>query len=173
MNTFLDPVELSLTSKGKRFLNLLIDSFIYYFVNLYMVTPLLSILIISSNGLGGIASNTENLWVLYIIYYVFTILIYSLYFGLQEYLFKGRTIGKFITGTTVVTLSGENPTFKVYLIRALCRCIPFEPFSFFGDTGWHDSISKTRVVNTSDFMLNKIKYNSIDQIGQIGAESTS
>ncbi|MBI3228654.1 MAG: RDD family protein [Burkholderiales bacterium] len=58
----------------------------------------------------------------------------------------GRTPGKFVCGTKVVTDDGEAPSTGTILKRSLCRFIPFEPLSFFGQRGWHDSISKTRVV---------------------------
>jgi uncharacterized RDD family membrane protein YckC len=59
----------------------------------------------------------------------------------------GRTLGKFISGTYVVTADGLKPDFLTILGRTLCRFIPFEPLSFlFGDLGFHDRFSKTRVV---------------------------
>jgi hypothetical protein len=41
-----------------------------------------------------------------------------------------------------------RPPFGTMVLRSLCRLIPFEPFSFLGSDarGWHDSITKTRVV---------------------------
>jgi uncharacterized RDD family membrane protein YckC len=58
----------------------------------------------------------------------------------------GADAGKLLFGTFVVSASGAKPAFGQIVKRTLCRYIPFEPFSFFGETGWHDSISKTRVV---------------------------
>lgn len=72
-----------------------------------------------------------------------------LYFGyhfLMEHFF-GRTIGKFITKTKVVTINGDKPNTKTLFIRNICRLIPLDNFSFlFGEYGWHDSISDTRVI---------------------------
>jgi uncharacterized RDD family membrane protein YckC len=58
--------------------------------------------------------------------------------------------GKLITGTRVVTESGEVPTARQILIRTVVRFVPFEAFSFLGSsgTGWHDTWSGTRVVRT-------------------------
>lgn len=53
----------------------------------------------------------------------------------METLTKGRSIGKFITGTQVVTLDGETPTANVFLKRSFCRIIPLNAFSFFGENG--------------------------------------
>ena len=59
-----------------------------------------------------------------------------------------RTPAKFILGTVVIMEDGSKPPFGKIVVRTLCRFIPFEPFSFFGERGWHDSISDTRVVST-------------------------
>jgi len=59
----------------------------------------------------------------------------------------GRTPGKWVTKTRVVTVDDERPTLRHILIRTLVRFIPFEPFSFlFSARGWHDRWSETRVV---------------------------
>jgi uncharacterized RDD family membrane protein YckC len=58
-----------------------------------------------------------------------------------------RTPGKLVCGTIVVTQEGTKPSFGCIALRTVCRFIPFEPFSFFGERGWHDGISKTYVVS--------------------------
>ncbi|MDF2384838.1 ATP-binding cassette domain-containing protein [Nostoc ellipsosporum NOK] len=66
--------------------------------------------------------------------------------------FTGRTIGKFLTGTSVyVTHNGARPSWKTILLRSLCRHIPFEPLSLIArrPTGWHDSLVNTVVANAS------------------------
>ena len=62
----------------------------------------------------------------------------------------GRTVGKLITGTRVVTVDGRTPRFLQIVGRTFARLIPFEAFSFFGalGVGWHDSFSNTRVIRT-------------------------
>jgi uncharacterized RDD family membrane protein YckC len=57
-----------------------------------------------------------------------------------------RTPGKLVLGTVVVGQQGDKPGFGQVVGRTLCRFIPFEAFSFFGEEGWHDSIPKTQVV---------------------------
>jgi uncharacterized RDD family membrane protein YckC len=73
---------------------------------------------------------------------------FAYYVGMEAS--TGKTVGKYVTGTQVVTEDGEQPSGGTIFIRTLCRIIPFEPFSFFGSTprGWHDNLSKTRVVKT-------------------------
>jgi uncharacterized RDD family membrane protein YckC len=69
------------------------------------------------------------------------------YYLLMEGLY-GRTLGKFITGTRVVTESGGRPTFGQIFKRTWLRDIPLEAFSFFGARpGWHDRWSRTRVIS--------------------------
>lgn len=62
----------------------------------------------------------------------------------------GKTPGKMIVGTRVVTTTGGEPSFGQCLGRTFARCVPFEPFSFFGDdaVGWHDRWTSTRVIRT-------------------------
>ena len=59
----------------------------------------------------------------------------------------GRTAGKLVAGTKVVSATGGTPSFGQITGRSLVRLIPFEPFSFiFANRGWHDRWSGTRVV---------------------------
>ena len=89
-----------------------------------------------------------------------------IYFTL-EFLTKGRSIGKFITKTRVVLEDGSNPTALDYLKRSFSRIIPFEAFSFLGaeGRGWHDTISKTYVVDIARFDAKKVAEDQLDQIG--------
>lgn len=142
-------------NKGLRFLNYLIDSF--------FVLICLSIILIIVELLFSIFSiyiSSENL-LFNIFIYVALVIIYFLI----EFLTKGRSLGKFITGTKVVMIDGTEPTTKDYFTRNLCRLIPFDAFTFLGENGWHDKISKTTVVRKKAFEDEMFKNNSIDQIG--------
>ena len=114
-----------LASKSIRAFNFLIDTLIvsgiYYFIE--------------SNI--GFQNSSTSFVVIFIIYYVFS-----------EYL-TGKTIGKYITKTTVITDSGKKLTFIKALGISISRLIPFEPLSCLLNTkayGWHDSLSKTIVI---------------------------
>lgn len=128
-------------SRGKRFLNMIIDTITFYgivlgigfaagFASVYY-PPALEIF----EGLQG-----------YLVVYG----IYGAYYITME-LTIGRTLGKILTNTRVFTQQDTPPTFGQILGRTAARLIPFEPFSFLGSTGsgWHDSLSKTKVVDTS------------------------
>ncbi|RDC66424.1 RDD family protein [Adhaeribacter pallidiroseus] len=73
-------------------------------------------------------------------------LLFSYYVLLEG--ITGRSLGKLVTGTKVVTLEGEEPSLNTIVKRTLCRLIPFEAFSFLtsNQSGWHDRFSKTMVV---------------------------
>lgn len=62
----------------------------------------------------------------------------------------GKTPGKMVVGTRVVTTTGGEPSFGQCIGRTFARCVPFEPFSFFGAeaVGWHDRWTNTRVIRT-------------------------
>ena len=129
-------IESRLASGGKRFANSLIDVLFFYFL-VFVVSLFLAFAgNLSESDMDGIGFN--------LIFITF----YLLYFTLFE-LFTGKTIGKFITKTHVVKEDGEKLDFKTAFIRSLCRIIPFDAFSFLGGkaVGWHDTFSKTRVIN--------------------------
>lgn len=157
MNNFLDPVEFSMASKGLRFANYLIDVILFRILS-YGIGYALGMFLINTSIMDN-----QIVFTLFVI--LFELVLFVFYFALQEFLMKGRTIGKFITGTKVVLIDGNDPEFNAYLIRSVSRLVPFEQFSFFGEIGWHDAWSKTRVVNVREFQENRYKFNSIDQIG--------
>jgi uncharacterized RDD family membrane protein YckC len=63
------------------------------------------------------------------------------------------TFGKLLTNTRVISANGKICSPAQIFIRTLCRCIPFDGISFLftNGIGWHDSISKTRVIAKSQF----------------------
>lgn len=132
------------SSNWKRFLNLIVDSvfyiIVYYFLYLLMVT----VLIVSfPHYLSTLQRDVTELMGM-----LLNVLLNISFYTLMEYFSGGRSLGKLLTKTKIVTLDGAKPSFNNCLIRSLSRCIPFESFSFFGnvDKGWHDSLSNTRVV---------------------------
>ncbi len=152
-----------LAPKGKRFLNYIIDFIIKMIIGV---------------GVGiliGIISNLTDNYGLYDFFiesesrladYIFGFIITFIYYNIFETL-TSRTIGKYITQTKVVLIDGSKPKFDEILIRTLCRFIPFNAFSFLGDgRGWHDSLSKTYVVDVNKFENKHHAFNNLEQIGQ-------
>ena len=82
--------------------------------------------------------------------FLISILIYFLYYFLQEYFFQ-KTIGKFITKTVVIsTHENKKYFFWQIILRTIIRCIIIDIVSYlFSDKGFHDLLSKTQTVKTS------------------------
>lgn len=128
-----DP-EMYLASAGNRFANFLLDR-----IGVYLFMMIIFTITDSGFFYNGVLSNIAT---------IFIIIAFLGYWVGFEYFF-GKTPAKFITRTRVVTIDGKKPTFLTIVARTLCRFIPFEPFSFLDGEpiGWHDSITKTRVVS--------------------------
>jgi uncharacterized RDD family membrane protein YckC len=124
--------EYEYASAWKRLANYIIDKII--------IQVLYYLSIICLQFIPGLMRETN--WIIIPFYFG----IHGAYYILLEYL-NGKTIGKYITDTSVLHESGKNPSLKNIIIRSLCRHIPFEGFSYIGGTaGWHDLVSKTTVV---------------------------
>lgn len=93
-------------------------------------------------GLAALeALNGAKWWGIYLAFYI------TYYVSFE--VITGRTLGKVLTGTRVVTTSGQELSIHTALVRTLCRLIPLEPMSFsLGETWWHDSLSRTQVVRS-------------------------
>lgn len=129
----------------KRLLNLAIDSIVigatanlfFYFYLGYIPA--------SGDYSGSIFLNISAL------------VIYLLYYSLMEG-FTGRTLGKYITQTKVMTEADfARPRYVNCLFRSLGRLIPLEPFSFFTKrpTGLHDIVGSTIVTDSGITYQNK------------------
>lgn len=92
--------------------------------------------------------------------------LYLTYYFISEALGQ-RTVGKLITGTKVVMEDGTKPPAAAIALRSLCRLIPFEYFTFFGEysRGWHDSFSKTFTVDVKRFKAAMALKSSFEEIG--------
>lgn len=136
--------SLLVPSLGQRFLNYLLDSIFIYFIS-FVVLIILGFVsaIISRDLLFVLQSHPDILG--YIVYF----LVYFAYYIFFESN-TGKTIAKFYTKTSVRTVDGVALTYKRIIIRTLCRLIPFDAISFFfldDNKGWHDTVSKTKVVS--------------------------
>ena len=131
-------------STGKRFANLLIDRVACVVVE-GGVGAAVGLLERYGFITGGVAWFQNNSWLENML---FGLAITLGYYTVCERA-VGRTLGKLVTGTKVITTEGTRPTLKQILGRSLARCVPFEPFSFLGGlpSGWHDRWSGTCVVD--------------------------
>jgi len=123
-------------SVGQRLTNYLIDVLIYYaiLVILGIVAGMMSPEVFLEEGEG------ELIW------YLVAIITLVAYYTLTEGS-SGKTLGKRITRTQVISEDGESISYKTALLRTLCRMVPLEPLSiFFGGGMWHDRWTRTKVV---------------------------
>jgi len=117
---FLDNIpkvsDFKKASQQKRTINFFVDLVLY--VSIIFLLSLISIFafgIMIFRGTWGT---------------VFIILGYAVYYWSVEMSFNGKTFGKTITKTKVVTHTGERPDFVDYFIRSICRLIPIDFISF-------------------------------------------
>jgi uncharacterized RDD family membrane protein YckC len=128
-------------SKSKRFANYVVDRIVIFGLA-YAGGYVIGMLKVASIDMPydlllamGTAGNYVVGYFMFLFYYV-----------VMEGAF-GLTLGKLVTGTRVVNGMGAKPSWGTILGRSFARIVPFEPFSFFGNTGWHDSWTETRVVD--------------------------
>jgi len=146
-------------SLSQRFLNLLIDT-LMQLILFFMVL----VFIVANAEANGDKSFINKLETNTILQYTITTCIALLYYNICE-VFTARTVGKLFTQTIVVDENGEKPNHETILIRSLCRLIPFNALSFLGISGrgWHDTISKTYVVNKKLLVEKKRLFDALEQ----------
>jgi uncharacterized RDD family membrane protein YckC len=132
-------------SMGKRFLNYLIDVIVFgvlIFIALMVIAtfnPQLIETLIKKNETGDL-SFVQQLLIQ---------VIYGTYMFIVEALFKGKSLGKLITGTRAVKQDGSPLMLREAQLRGLCRMVPFNAFSALGSPSfpWHDRWTKTYVID--------------------------
>jgi len=132
-----------MASQGKRFLNYLLDLvFIVIFILVFYFILGIILALVAPSTLSDMEEGNKLLQ--YLVSFIVSMIYYTSFEAVT-----GKSIAKYITKTKVVTEIGEKPNFKMIAIRSLCRFIPLEAFSFlFNDgSGWHDTISSTKVIN--------------------------
>lgn len=142
--------QLIQAGSAKRLANYIIDLigfyvFMYFFSYILVIVSYDLAFIIYGEGDTGM----EILGRLIILVF------YGMYMGLMEALFKGRSLGKLITGTIAVNEDGTRINGQTALLRGLSRAVPFNAFSALGSPcyPWHDRWTKTYVVNYKEFDL--------------------
>ncbi len=133
-------------SKGQRLGNYLIDVVVFY------VTVTLLFL-----GLSFLVEDQEAFFAFFdkglgVLDRIFSLILYGIYMGLMEIIFKGRSIGKLITGTKVIRENGENISSRDAMMRGFSRMVPFEALSGLGVRPWHDKWTDTRVVKIKKYL---------------------
>src|SRR5690606_23138127 len=126
-------------SKGKRFINLLIDLIAFY-IFFFILGIILAIVY------PPIINYLDNEEVGFqILDRIISLLLFVLFIAGQEIIFKGKTFGKFVTKTRAVNIDGTRITNRTAFLRGFSRMVPFEAFSALGDPSnpWHDKWTNT------------------------------
>lgn len=120
----------SMAGSGLRFLNWIIDSFVWLCMAFILTLPF----------------STKITWQK-MLCYIIIFTSYILYYYLLETKYQ-KTLGKFITKTKVVKNSEERPSKSDIIVRTLLRIIPFfDSASYlFIRNGLHDRLSETKVI---------------------------
>lgn len=130
-------------SHGKRLANYFLDIFAF-FVLLFIILLLWEM--ISPGSVDSMANEDNSNTLLDRVIYT---LLYAVFMFAQEAIFKGRSVGKFITGTRAVNLDGSTISSKTAMLRALSRAVPFCAFSALGSpcNPWQDKWTDSMVID--------------------------
>lgn len=135
----LEEHQLVQANSGKRLANFLIDRVVFMGLAL-IVGVLLGVFYPES---VSVLENVNQLVDILVTYFF-----YALYMSFFEAGTKGRSIGKFITGTKAVNEDGTDISVGTAFLRSFCR-FPIEQLSGLGSTcyPWHDQWSNTYVID--------------------------
>jgi uncharacterized RDD family membrane protein YckC len=123
----------------QRFIHVVVDGMVIY-TTVYFLMVVAAML-----GLDPPSPNSEDgKWVFRICFIITSVVLYTI----LEYSSQ-RSLGKYLTGTKVISLKGRPLTFGQSLLRSLLRFFPFDAFTFLAHAKWHDSWSKTMVVSNA------------------------
>jgi uncharacterized RDD family membrane protein YckC len=127
---------------GKRLANYIIDLVLFYVIAIGVGVVLA---IVSPSTLDSL-DDTPSFG---IVDRIITLFLYALYMFAQEALFKGKSLGKLITGTRAVNLDGSPISATTAFLRGLSRAVPFCAFSAFGSpcNPWQDRWTDTLVMD--------------------------
>lgn len=129
-------------STGKRLANYIIDFCLFY--TLVIIVGILVVIY------SPTAFNTlENSAGFGIAERLLTLLFYAIYMGFVEMLFKGKSLGKLITGTRAVNIDGSRISANTAFLRGFSRAVPFCAFSAFGTpcNPWQDKWTNSLVMD--------------------------
>lgn len=125
------------TSRWERLFHHILDNLLCFLIFGYVHYLL-------TNQIGPLRSMQRELgWMGSLM--VFLILYRLIYYVVSEAILSASP-AKLLTESRVVTFEGKNIELHNAITRAAIRFVPFEPFSFFGKSGWHDQWSSTDVV---------------------------
>lgn len=135
--------ELVRASTGQRLANYIIDVVLFYVLALGagVVIALVSPSTIDSMSDDSLSFNLMDRLI--------SLIMYAVYMGIVEALFKGKSLGKLITGTKAVNMDGSKISAGTAFARGFSRAVPFCVFSAFGTpcNPWQDRWTNTMVID--------------------------
>jgi uncharacterized RDD family membrane protein YckC len=95
---------------------------------------------------------------------IISLVLYGVYMGIVESIFKGKSLGKLITGTRAVNMDGSPISAGTAFSRGFSRAVPFCAFSAFGSPSnpWQDKWTDTLVIDEKQSTIVK----ESDRLGQ-------
>ena len=139
--------QLVQASGGKRFANYIIDLIVFYAL-LFGSGIIIGLL----NPAAFDSLPEDDSFGYGLLDRLIGLVLYGLYMFLVEALFKGKSLGKLITGTRAVNEDGSNLSPKTALLRGLSQAVPFNAFSALGTPSypWHDKWTKSYVIDEKE-----------------------
>lgn len=134
-----EPVR---AATGKRFANYIIDLIVFYIL---IVVVGIGVAMVSPSSVASLAEKSQS----GIITNIISLVSYAVYMSLIELLFRGKSLGKLITGTRAVKMDGSNISASTAFARGFSRAVPFCVFSAFGTpcNPWQDRWTDTMVID--------------------------
>lgn len=160
MRKHLRIVEDNRSSKGTRLANYILDLIALAIINFIISFAAVILYYITGISFFYYYNNNGLFWE-----FITGAVVGFIYYFLWENFSNGRTLGKYITNTQVLSIDGTKPSTQQIIYRSLCRIVPFNALSFLGENGWHDSWTETRVVNIAQYNETVNAKREIESIG--------
>jgi uncharacterized RDD family membrane protein YckC len=151
LNTDEEPlILLAPASTGKRFINYLVDIILFSFLLLFILIAIAPVYPLFNKIMERQVLDLADRFAI--------TFIYALYMSVMESVLKGKSVGKYITGTRAVDINGLPVSHQTAFTRGLIRMVPFEQisaisFDFSPPLMWHDRWSKSIVVDEAKSRL--------------------
>lgn len=137
---------------GKRFANYFIDLIVFYAL-MFGIGVIWALL--SPDTIDSIAEDDTGFG---LVQRLISLVLYGLYMSIVEAVFKGKSLGKLITGTRAVNLDGSPISVSTAFGRGFSRAVPFCVFSAFGSppNPWQDKWTDTMVIDEKKSTFNQV-----------------
>lgn len=150
-------INLVPASVAKRLLNYFIDVFVFSFLVSFLLMAVAPVYPLMNKIMQKQPLDLSDQFAIWFVY--------GLFMSIMESLLKGKTIGKYITGTRAVDENGFPVNSQTAFLRGIIRFIPFEqisainigfnPFGLLPPYPWHDRWSKSIVIDEGKSLLPK------------------